>query len=54
MTTDLHGLPLTAPSSAAAAAFDETLHRYLAYRADTASPCSPRWTPNPDSHSANA
>ncbi len=38
MTTDLHGLPLTAPSSAAAAAFDETLHRYLAYRADTAQP----------------
>ncbi len=38
MSTDLHGLPLTAPSSAAAEAFNLTVQRYLAYRADTAIP----------------
>ena len=38
MHLDLHGLPLTAPSDAAAAGFDETLRRYLGYRADTAQP----------------
>ena len=38
MHLDLHGLPLTAPSDAAAAGFDETLRRYLGYRADTMQP----------------
>ena len=38
MLTDLHGLLLTAPSSAAGAAFNLTVQRYLAYRTDTAMP----------------
>lgn len=38
MNLDLHGLPLTAPSAAAAAAFNETCRRYLTYRADTVQP----------------
>jgi tetratricopeptide (TPR) repeat protein len=35
MLRDAHGLPLTAPSSAAASAFDEVVTGYLSYRADT-------------------
>jgi len=36
MPTDLHGLPITTASAAAAQAFDRTLTAYLKYRADTA------------------
>ncbi|MDX1377011.1 MAG: tetratricopeptide repeat protein, partial [Burkholderiales bacterium] len=35
MPTDLHGLPITTASKAAAAAFDRTLSAYFKYRADT-------------------
>ncbi len=48
MHTDLHGLPQHAPSSAAAAGFNETLSRYLAYRADTAPPLFEALAAEPD------
>lgn len=48
MALDLHALPLTAPSDAAADAFNLTLRRYLSYRADTAQPLFAALTAEPD------
>ena len=48
MVTDLHELPLTAPSTAAADAFNQTLRRYLSYRADTAQPLFESLVAQPD------
>jgi len=48
MSNDLHGLPVTAPSATAAAALDATLHRYLAYRADTPQPLFAALEAEPD------
>jgi len=46
--TDLHGLPLTTPSAAAAAAFNTTVLSYLRYRADINANLQATLTADPD------